>query len=222
MSKGRCHLCGGTFSKSAMTKHLNSCRQEEQDSEKSSSSRGSRKTEIFHLMVEARYSSDYWMHLEVPVDATLEDLDNFLRDIWLECCGHLSAFEIEGTTYSVEPMEDFDDESMDAALNDVLSPGMKFNYEYDFGSTTYLVLKVISQEQKLIKDKSIAVLARNEPPFYPCESCGKIATQLCTECICSDEGCLCDECAAEHKCDEEMLLPVVNSPRVGVCGYTGQ
>ena len=222
MSKGQCHLCGGTFSKSAITKHLNSCRQEEQDSEKSSSSRGSRKTEIFHLMVEARYSSDYWMHLEVPADATLEDLDNFLRDIWLECCGHLSAFEIGGTTYSVEPMEDFDDESMDAELDDVLGPGMKFNYEYDFGSTTYLVLKVISQEPKQIKDKSIAVLARNEPPSYPCVSCGKIATQVCTECIYSDEGCLCDECAAEHECGEDMLLPVVNSPRVGVCGYTGQ
>ena len=222
MSKGQCHLCGSTFSKSAMTKHLKSCKQKEENIETSSPGRSLRKTKIFHLVVEARYSSDYWMHLEVPADATLEVLDSFLRQIWLECCGHMSAFTIEGITYSVAPMAEFDDENMGARLDEVLSPGMKFHYEYDFGSTTYLALKVVSQEQKQIKNESIAVLARNEPPSYPCVSCGKIATQVCTECVYSDEGCLCDECAAEHECGEEMLLPVVNSPRVGVCGYTGQ
>jgi hypothetical protein len=25
----------------------------------------------------------------------------------------------------------------------------------------------------------------------------------------------------EHECGEEALLPVVNSPRMGMCGYTG-
>ncbi len=222
MSKGQCNLCDGTFSKSAMTKHLKSCKQKEQNSKTSSPGRSPRKTKIFHLVVEGRYSSDYWMHLEVPADAKLEVLDSFLRRIWLECCGHMSAFTIEGKTYSVAPMADFDDESMGARLDDVLSPGMKFHYEYDFGSTTHLAMKVVSQEQKQIKGMSIAVLARNEPPSYLCVSCGKIATQVCTECVYSDEGCLCDECAAEHECGEEMLLPVVNSPRVGVCGYTGQ
>jgi hypothetical protein len=28
-------------------------------------------------------------------------------------------------------------------------------------------------------------------------------------------------CAAKHECGEEMLLPVLNSPRAGVCGYCG-
>jgi len=222
MSKGRCHLCGSTFSKSAMTKHLESCKQKERNSETSSPGRGSRKTKIFHLVVEARYSSDYWMHLEVPADAALEVLDGFLRRIWLECCGHMSAFTIEGKTYSVAPMADFDDENMKARLDEVLSPGMKFYYEYDFGSTTHLALKVVSQEQRQIKGKSIRVLARNDPPPIPCMSCGKMATQVCTECLWSGEGWLCDACTAEHKCDDDMLLPVVNSPRVGVCGYTGQ
>jgi len=162
------------------------------------------------------------MHLEVPADATLEELDDFLRNIWLECCGHMSAFEIKGKIYSVAPMADFDDETMEAILYDVLSPEMEFYHEYDFGSTTHLKLKVVSQEQGQIKGKSITVLARNEPPTFVCISCGKMATNVCTECIYSDEGLLCDRCAAEHKCGEEMLLPIVNSPRVGVCGYTGQ
>jgi hypothetical protein len=222
MSNGQCNLCGGTFSKSAMTKHLTSCKQREQNSLTLSSGKNLRKKKIFHLVVEARYSSAYWIHLEVPADVRLEVLDSFLRQIWLECCGHMSAFTIEGKTYSVAPMADFDDEDMKIRLNEVLSPGMKFFHEYDFGTTTHLVLKVISQEQKQIKGKPIRILARNEPPEILCVSCGKMATQLCSECHWSGEGWLCDECAAEHQCDFDMFLPVVNSPRVGMCGYTGQ
>ena len=32
---------------------------------------------------------------------------------------------------------------------------------------------------------------------------------------------LCDEHAETHDCGGEYFLPVVKSPRVGVCGYTG-
>ena len=44
---------------------------------------------------------------------------------------------------------------------------------------------------------------------------------VCTECVFDDGGWLCETCAVKHECGEEMLLPVVNSPRVGMCGYTG-
>ena len=37
----------------------------------------------------------------------------------------------------------------------------------------------------------------------------------------NEEGWLCQSCADEHECGEDMLLPVVNSPRTGVCGYAG-
>ena len=87
------------------------------------------------------------MHLEVPADATIDTLDRFLRDTWLECCGHMSEFEIEGTRYSVEPI-DFDDRFMDVKLKDVLSPGMKFYHAYDFGSTTHLTLKVVARARE--------------------------------------------------------------------------
>jgi len=32
------------------------------------------------------------------------------------------------------------------------------------------------------------------------------------------EAFYCDECGTEHDCEEEMMLPVLNSPRMGVCG----
>lgn len=219
-SAGKCHLCGGTFGKSAMTKHLKACGEKE-GSERPSSAKSSRKKDVFHLVVEGRYLPEYWMHIELPADAQLAVLDDFLRHTWLECCGHLSMFSIGDKRYSEEEIVDFDDETMDTRLGEVLRPGMKFYHEYDFGSTTHLVLKVVSQEQKQFKGKAVQILARNEPPEIPCVSCGKSAAQVCTECGCSDEGYLCDKCAAEHECGQEMLLPLVNSPRAGVCGYTG-
>ena len=43
----------------------------------------------------------------MPASDTLADLDDFLRAIWLECCGHLSEFTIGGTSYSSEPEDYF-------------------------------------------------------------------------------------------------------------------
>ena len=220
-STGKCALCGGTFSKRAMTKHVTSCKQKESVSETPSGTRTPQKTKSFHLVVEGRYSPEYWLHLEVPVDTGLDVLDDFLRQIWLECCGHMSAFNIEGKTYSVRPMDDFDETDMDIDVGHVLYPGIKFYHEYDFGTTTALALKVVAETEGRNKDKSIQVLARNDPPAIKCLSCGQAATQICTDCSWSGEGWLCDKCAAEHECGEDMLLPVVNSPRVGMCGYTG-
>ncbi len=176
---------------------------------------------IFQLVVEGRHDPEYWMHLEAPAPVTLKSLDRFLRDTWLECCGHLSAFTIKGKTYTSHPSEDFGNAGMNVALGDVLRPAMRFYHQYDFGTTTELVLRVISQQEGESGRKRIQLLARNEPPPIPCGTCGELAAQVCTECIYSGKGWLCAKCAAKHKCGEEMLLQVVNSPRVGMCGYTG-
>jgi hypothetical protein len=227
-SNGRCSLCGAVFSKAAMSAHLKSCRKKTgsaQATEKPA------KRRAFHLVVEGRYQPEYWMHLEVPAEAALDTLDRFLRDIWLECCGHLSEFEIQGVRYSAEPVdfmpvlmgeeEGSDETGMEVRLKDVLTPGMKFEHAYDFGSTTHLRLRVVSEGASSLKPNEIKVLARNEPPVIPCVVCGKPATQVCTQCLYSGSGWLCEECAARHDCEDPMFLPVVNSPRVGVCGYTG-
>ena len=59
-------------------------------------------------MVEGRDLPEYWMHLKVFTNVKLWELDNFFRDTWLECCGHMSAFTIEGIRYSSGPMEELD------------------------------------------------------------------------------------------------------------------
>ena len=49
---------------------------------------------ILHLV--ANGYGPYWLHLEVQGDVRLTVLDAFLRAIWLECCGHMSQFCIDG------------------------------------------------------------------------------------------------------------------------------
>jgi len=45
---------------------------------------------------------------------------------------------------------------------------------------------------------------------------------VCPFCIDFGDAVFCDAHAAAHEhADEEVYLPVVNSPRMGVCGYTG-
>ncbi|MDI6889312.1 MAG: hypothetical protein QMC78_06515, partial [Methanocellales archaeon] len=80
---GKCSLCGSTYSKAAMRKHLESCMR----TKRSSDSDSVRKRDTFHIVVEGAHHPEYWMHLEADADATLEDIDSFLRDTWLECCG---------------------------------------------------------------------------------------------------------------------------------------
>ena len=230
-TNGKCGYCGGSFDKVAMKKHLELCVKREIAPEKLSGTTRSRKKETFLIEVEGAYHPDYWMYLEANTDATLEDLDHVLRDTWLECCGHMSAFTIQKTRYiagsgidsmwvdiDFKPSEERD---MNIALGKVLAPKLKFYHEYDFGTTTELVLKVVSKREGFLDPKPIQILARNEPPQILCEVCGKIATQVCAQCIYEGKGWLCGECARRHDCGEDMLLPVVNSPRVGMCGYTG-
>ena len=82
---------------------------------------------------------------------------------------HLSAFEIEGARYAIDAgmYNDWDmsEKSMRVRLDKVLSPGQSCSYEYDYGTTTELKLKVISERQVAVKGNAIQILARNIPPL---------------------------------------------------------
>ncbi len=208
---GTCAICRTTIIKKKAKKHLEACLKE---SRKNLEVSGKPKppAKLFHLQVEGYgLSGDlYWMHLKALASASFRDLDRFLRDIWLECCGHMSAFSADG-----------DDLDMSQKLKDVMRPGLKLPYEYDFGSTTELLLTVISEFDGSMKKGEVEILARNDPPQIICNQCEKPATTICTECLYENNGWLCDACAKKHDCDSEIFLPLVNSPRTGVCGYEG-
>lgn len=178
-----------------------------------------------HLRFADASSPLRWLHLAVAPTATLRDVDQFLRATWLECCGHLSAFTSSHVRYDELP--DLDgwgppSGSMDARMNSVLSEGVKFTHEYDFGSTTRLAGQMIG----LVRGgrNKVEVLARNDAIRWTC-NCERPAMALCMHC----GALVCDACMLENPecsaCDsiwEECALPVVNSPRMGVCGYDGE
>lgn len=159
----------------------------------------------------------YWLYLSVPFKSELEDLDSFLREFWLECCGHLSQFTIDHERYSsnFQLNSGFDESSMSIPSEEVFMPGLKFTHEYDFGSTIELLLEVVGLI-KSVGSKEIDIIVQNQEPEFKCASCGKKA-----EMISGSEGeCFCKACVDEED-DELYLLPLVNSPRTGVCGYVG-
>jgi len=221
-SRGQCAFCKQTYAKGGITRHLQACQARE---EAQAAVNGRLKpARLFHLVAEGLYDPDYWLHLEIPASLTLEELDQFLRDIWLECCGHLSMFEIAGQRYTQIFDDGFfsEDKPMTAKLGQVFSPGLEMEYEYDFGSSTLLKLKVMDERSGKASKKGVQIMARNTPPDIRCVVCGKPATQVCALCIYEGTGWVCDEHTKNHECGDEYFLPVVNSPRVGVCAYTGE
>jgi hypothetical protein len=220
-SSGKCTFCGGTAGKAAMTRHLTTCRPGPPDPEKAPGRRR-RPAQLYHLVVSGRYVPMCWLHLEAPADATLGDLDAFLRRTWLECCGHLSAFRLGGRSFSSAAGWGWgEDEAMDVRLGELLAPGVTLAYEYDFGTATDLVVKIVGQREGPASGRAITLLAGNHPPAIPCEGCARAAARVCSQCVFEGGGWLCAACARKHACGRDMLLPVVNSPRVGMCGYTG-
>ena len=229
ISKGTCVLCGRPFSKSGMTRHLQSCRENNRGGDGGSGRRAGRRRQGFHLTVEGLDRPQYWMHMEIAGNAPLWALDHFLRRTWLECCGHMSGFVIRGRNHFLEDRgiwADLYDMDMEVTLKETLRPGMKFIHEYDFGSTTELALRVISEGNISVDHRGIRVLAQNDAPEIPCANCDALAAKICTECFWGQGGSFyCDRCARLHTAEspshEEMFLPVVNSPRLGECAYTG-
>ena len=214
--EGSCRFCLKTFSGSMIGKHLESCKaKKERDGEEAA--RSKKPESIFHIKI--RGGGPFWLHIEMKASSKLSELDELLRDIWLECCGHMSMFVIHGRRY-MPPSPDLlelEAKPMDVQLGKVVKVKDKFEYEYDFGSTTYLEGQIISERQGALKE-GMRILARNRIPETVCTQCSKPAAQFCTAC----EEFYCDECLTDHECGEEMALPLVNSPRMGVCGYTGE
>lgn len=163
----------------------------------------------------------YWIFATIPLNASLALLDAFLRGIWLECCGHLSEFTIGDCHYMSHTESGRLSQSMKNQIGQLLSPGSTCEYVYDMGSSTDLEIRVVAKVGAC-QQKKITLLMRNEPPVYSCEFCKKTANIICSQC--GDTTCL--SCSKRHGCvvsegNDYMLMPLVNSPRTGVCGYEG-
>jgi len=205
-SEGKCLFCGKTFTKAGINRHLAT----HLNDKTGNGIQG--KSFLVKVETNKRWgATPYFLSLWVDGETTMKTIDKFLRDIWLECCGHLSEFENVG---------------MSKKAKNIFEMGIQLDYEYDFGSSTMLTVTVMD-EYPIKADKKIVLLSRNEPLEIMCSICGKVpATQICSVCIDDDNTYFCDKCAKKHAKDCEdfddyAAMPVVNSPRMGVCGYNG-
>jgi hypothetical protein len=214
-TQGACAFCGKRATRGGMSRHLQSCPARKQAILAADAKGGERET-ILHLQVQDAGSGEFWLHLEMRGSATLKKLDDYLRAIWLECCGHLSEFSRGGWG---SPKI-----AMSRRADQALGEGMALTHYYDFGSTTATQLKVVGiREGTPLDRRPIRLMARNDMPALICGECGAPGARLCMECMYEDTNpVLCEAHAATHPHEDYgEPMPLVNSPRVGVCGYEG-
>lgn len=172
---------------------------------------------LFHILARDAWSGEYWLNLEIDGSSSLGVLDSYLRRIWLECCGHASQFSIGG--WRGEPIP------MSRKIHQVFRPGVELTHIYDFGTESVTLLEAIDRRSgKPTTRKPITLMARNVAPTHECQECGNGAVYLCEQCRVEDDqpGTLCAEHVASHPHEDYgEPAPIVNSPRVGMCGYTG-
>lgn len=200
-SQGKCIYCQTLVAEKEMAKHL-----------KAHLKQASHAAPNKSYLAYVNGGPGMFLYLLVNHQTKLKDIDNFLRKIWLDCCGHLSGFKPG---------------KMNDLVSDIYPDIKKLNYTYDFGTSTYIEFKIIASYDIEQKEK-VKLLSRNEPLKIMCRSCfKKPAAEICTVHLWEEnQGFYCQDCGVKHEeeCEDfsdYAKMPLVNSPRMGECGYTG-
>ena len=229
-TKGYCKYCGKEYAKAGMLRHLQACKERKNSLSKEI---GKRRCRYFEIVISDKYLKEYWLIIEANENTTLKELDEFIRDIWVECCGHLSMFTCNDVQYESCPDTDsfwgMSSKNMNFRLKDVVEVGDTMLYEYDFGSTTKLVIKIHSCRDGERRNNEIVILSRNtriQIVFGECRN--NKAKWVNPQAYYYDESPFwCEKCLEKYDVDDEeyfepeIFLPICNSPRMGVCGYDG-
>jgi len=215
-SRGTCVFCGRQMTKGGLSKHFSSCSKFQESLENGIKKSGKNQI-IYQVQIQDAWQKDFWLHLEMKSSKKLEDLDDYLRGIWLECCGHMSQFSRGGWRGDEIPMN--------TPVKQIFKKGLELTHIYDFGTSSETLIKVIGERNgKAITKHPIFLMARNELPEVSCIECPQTASWLCMECIYEDDspGFLCKQHVEDHPHDDYGApIPLINSPRLGMCGYDG-
>ena len=202
-SPGWCHLCRQTIHGDEAVEHSRICvvaavhnvfalQEEEYESRNN--------PVLIHIQDE---KLRHWMTITVRPTTSLRQLDQFLRDTWLECCGHMSHFQVGKKQYSAcvpgpgdhhdhdTNKADPDELHMVRTVEEAIRPHRKFQHEFDYGDTTYLNLEhagVVPVPYECVaelanepwntdkySDHFINIVARNKPAER-CFTCGQTAS----------------------------------------------
>jgi hypothetical protein len=216
-SKGACLFCGREMARGGLSKHLASCERRQETMAAANAQSGGGEQTLYHLLVHDAYDANYWLHLEVNGEATLTQIDRYLRAIWLECCGHLSQFSVGGWRGK--------EIGKSRKVDSVFAGGATVTHIYDFGTSSETLLKPVAvRAGKALSKHPIYLMARNSPAPAKCAECGGAAEFYCVDCLIEEDEwvTLCAVCRQKHDHDDYGgPQPLVNSPRLGMCGYEG-
>ena len=202
-SPGWCHICGDDIRADDATAHTQTCIMYKAQRKYTVRKMDKRYARSMPIMIWVRSEQlQHWMVLAVQPTTSLRQLDQFLRDEWLECCGHMSHFKIGQTQYSncvpgPGDAPNFDNDLAEDneqhtvhTLEETTKHGQRFNYEFDYGDTTCLNLENVAtlpipynyvpefinppKEAEYYAEQFITVMARNRP-LERCFKCGETA-----------------------------------------------
>lgn len=206
--EGKCYYCNKELTEKTIKRHMKNCDEMKKKIEELSYQDKKQRNQ-FMISIKSKYDkNEYCIYLSIDENLSLLHIDQFLRDVWLECCGHLSAFKIKGKIYQ--------DYSMDTRIKDILAVNEKFEYEYDFGSTTELILEVVDIIEVPASFSQIEIIARNNEVTHYCEICNAEAEYFNYE----NNQWECKKCIDKNN-DMIAKFDYCNSPRDGICCYGG-
>lgn len=86
-SEGECFFCKKVYTKSGINRHL----QKHLEAEVTEGKPGI--SYLLKIEIDSSWGkSPYFLSIWMDGEAKMSNLGNFLRQIWLECCGHMSSF----------------------------------------------------------------------------------------------------------------------------------
>ena len=117
----------------------------------------------------------HWLETVIHVDTTLRQIDEFLRQVWMECCDHLSAFKFGELMAGCDLLDDdirntahrIDTEwlvTFDTQFIRALLPGCSATHEYDFGSTSETV--ITNNNLYVIDESRLIVVVASSLPIH--------------------------------------------------------
>jgi len=205
-SPGTCSICHEKVKGPLFDGHLDSCLQKLEWGEPDEPG--------LLIRVMDAYKRRFWLTVLAGPKTTLSDLDRLIKDVWVSCCGHLSAFSIGNISFN----SDGEGEGMDVYVKDVMYPGDTCKYRYDFGSSTILTVIALRRVKISPPGDGLVLLGQNCKLHRKCSVCGTEATTYYQKQWDEKPSFLCDSCSESSPLDSEWLYGIGNSPRNGICG----
>ena len=155
--QGKCYYCGKELTERTIKRHMKNCSEMKKIIEDKIQNPKEVRDQFLISIKYKKNSGKYCIYMSIDANLQLEHIDKFIRDIWVECCGHSSTFYIDKQEYSSNSDGQL---KMNIHLKDILNVNQKFEYKYDFDLTKTIDLfdKTFYGESDLMDEEKSAVI----------------------------------------------------------------